>query len=237
MKSLTCLGALAISAALAGVAFAQQESPSESPPESAPREPSPRLLERFDEDGDGKLSDAERAKAREFRDQRRHEARPDDDDAPRRRGRPPRGPEGPGRDRGPGDRGPGGPDGPRGFRPPNPERLFNAFDEDKNGQLSRDEFERLMNRLRELAPPRGPDGPPHFRGPRAGGPEFDRDRPPRPRGEGNFEGRRRRPPGPPREGQEADRRPPRPESEGAPPDGKDSAPTDKPVESADGSTA
>ena len=43
-----------------------------------------------------------------------------------------RGPEG----RGPEGRGPGGPDGPP--RPPSPERLFNRFDENKDGSLSKE---------------------------------------------------------------------------------------------------
>jgi hypothetical protein len=78
-------------------------------------------------------------------------------------------------------------------------RLFKAFDEDKNEQLSPEEFEKLMGKLRELGRPgpRGPGGPPEFS--RRGGPDGrgpgPEGRPPRPRdGDRGPEGRRQRPP-------------------------------------------
>ena len=59
----------------------------------------------------------------------------------------------------------------RRHRPPNPERLFNRFDENKDGSLSKDEFKQLTDFMREhrpMGPPmawrggpgRGFDGPP-----------------------------------------------------------------------------
>ena len=47
-----------------------------------------------------------------------------------------------------------GPDGPP--PPPRPERLFNRFDENKDGSLSKDEFMKLSEFVREHRPP----GPP-----------------------------------------------------------------------------
>lgn len=59
-----------------------------------------------------------------------------------------KGAEGPrGRDRG--DRGPRGP-GAEGRRPPNPEAVFERFDENGDDQLSRDEFMKLADRMREM---------------------------------------------------------------------------------------
>jgi hypothetical protein len=214
--------ALLISATLASTALAQEDADKAPPREDRPEraEMREKMLERFDADGDGELNDEERAKAREFRQERtrggeRGEGRRG------REGRPPRGPDG---RRGPEGRGPAGPPpgGPRGPGfPPNPERLFNAYDEDKNDQLSRDEFEKLMGKLRELGRPGpgrppGPGGPPEFRR-RGGGPDGpDREgRPPRPRGEGDRgpEGRRQRPPR--EEGAEKDEGRQSPEAEAA----------------------
>jgi EF hand len=86
---------------------------------------------------------------------------------PNARGPAARGPD----DRGPQGRGrgPGGPDNPP--PPPRPERLFNRFDENKDGSLSKDEFMKLSDFMRENRPPgppmmgrggqgRGFDGPP-----------------------------------------------------------------------------
>jgi len=129
---------------------------------------------------------------------------PDDGPAARgpqnRRGRGPddRGPS----DRAPADRGPQGrgrgPGGPENAPPPppNPERLFNRFDENKDESLSKDEFMKLTEFMREhrpMGPPmmarrgraRGFDGPP----PRDG--NFDRRG-----GEGRRRGWRDGPPSP-----------------------------------------
>ena len=200
-------------ASLASVARADEdaEKPADKPP-AAEREGRPgreemhqRMLERFDEDKDGELSDDEREKAREFR--REHfgdrggrgprEGRGPDGPGPggpegrRWEGRGPGGPEG----RGPGGpgRGPGGPEG-RGFRPmgppPPPAELFKKFDADKNDQLSLEEFEKLMGHLRDRLP--GP--PPGFRGPGGPGGPGPEGRPRRGDGEGRPDRRRQRPP-------------------------------------------
>ena len=195
------LSALLISAILVSTAIAQEEADKTPPREGGPErgEMRERMLERFDADGDGELNDEERAKAREFR-QERMQGGERGEGRRGREGRPPRGPEG---RRGPGGPGPDGPPpgGPRGPGfPPNPERLFNAYDEDKNDQLSRAEFEKLMGKLRELGRPGpgrppGPGGPPELR--RRGGPDGPGadGRPPRPRDGGDRgERRRQRPP-------------------------------------------
>ncbi len=128
-----------------------------------------------------------------------------------------RGSEGRGPDRrGPeGRRGPGGPDGPP-PRMPNPERLFNRFDEDKDGSLSKEEFlnfTKFMREHRPQGPPTGMRGGPGSGEGRGFGPpargEFDR--------RGGGEGRRtRRPDGPPGP-------PNRPEGPTPPADGPDDA--------------
>jgi hypothetical protein len=67
-----------------------------------------------------------------------------------------RGPEG----RGPQGRGPGGPDGVAQF--PRPERLFNRFDENQDGSLSKEEFTNLTDFMRQrfaMWPPMGRGGP------------------------------------------------------------------------------
>jgi hypothetical protein len=196
MKRVLMMGAaVTLSAMLAGAAIAQEADKPDAPRregrgEGGDRpgreEMRERMLKEFDADKDGKLNDEEREKAREARQGRMgREGGPGEGRPPRGEGRGPEGRRGPG----PGGHdgpGPGGPPphGP-GF-PPNPMRLFNAFDADKNEQLSKDEFEKLMGKLRELMPP-----PPRFRGP--GGPDGPGPGPGRP---GFGEGRRRGPEGP-----------------------------------------
>lgn len=200
-----------------------------------------RMLERFDADKDGKLSDEEREKAREFHREQMGErgARGSEGREREGRGRGPegRGPGGPeGRrweGRGPDGPGPGGPGGgPRGPRgpeggsmgpPPAPGRLFKEFDADKNDQLSRDEFEKLMGHLRSFAP----GGPRGFRGPGGPGrPDAGPDgRPPRPRGEGEGRPGRRGP----RDGERA-------RSAAEEEKKSDSAPAEKTEEQADDKT-
>lgn len=204
-------------ASLASVAQADDETekPADKPP-AAEREGRPdreemrkRMLEHFDADKDGELSDEEREKAREFRRERfgGREGRGPDGPGP---GGPPegrrwegRGPEGRG---GPGGRGPDGPGGPGrgprgpegpgpGFRPmgppPSPEKLLKEFDADKNDQLNLEELETLLGHLHDrIGPPRGFRGPGGPGGPGAG-PE---GRPPRRDGEGRPDRRRQRPP-------------------------------------------
>jgi len=114
------------------------------------------------------------------------------DAGPADRGADDRKPRGPrrGEGRGPEGRGPGGYGPPA---PPNPERLFNRFDENKDGSLSKEEFMELTKFMREHHP-MGPS----MMGRGRSGRGFD-GQPPR----GDFQRRRgdgwRRggPPGPP----------------------------------------
>ena len=114
------------------------------------------------------------------RDDRRHEGRR----GPRgERGPEGRGPDGRGPDEGrPGGPPPRGPDDDRPPGPPNPERLFNRFDENKDSSLSKDEFMKLSDFMREHRPLAMRERMREDRDP---------DRPPR------AEGRRGRRPGPP----------------------------------------
>jgi hypothetical protein len=212
------------------------ERPAGDPPPGDPAMKQ-KLLDAFDTNKDGTIDRSEaRAIGRALRENfdigpgpggrgpegRRGPAGPPPEDGPAARGpenRRGRGPDdwGPG-DRGPArrgpddrGRGPGGPDNPPPPRP-NPERLFNRFDENKDESLSKDEFKKLTDFMREhrpMGPPmmgrggpgRGFDGPPR---------DFDR------RGEGRGRGWwRDAPPGPP------------PGPDGPPPeDGPDDAPKD-----------
>jgi Ca2+-binding EF-hand superfamily protein len=114
------------------------------------------MIEEFDADGDGELNDEERQTAREAIRERR----------------------------GGGGRGEGrGPEGRP--APPDPNALFDEFDADKDGQLSREEFTKLTETRRGFM--RG-GRPPRARGPRA---EGDRPGPPPEPRDGEFE---RRPP-------------------------------------------
>lgn len=227
MKLLRYSCAALMLASLASIARADEdaEKPADKPP-AAERESRPgreemhkRMLERFDEDKDGKLSDEEREKVREFRREQfgeRGGLGPREGRGPGARGPEGRGPDGPGpggppegrrwEGRGPGGpegRGPGGPGGPgrgpggpegRGFRPmgppPPPAELFKEFDADKNDQLSVEEFEKLMGHLRDRMP-----GPPRgFRGPGGPGGPGPEGRPHRGDSEGRPDRRRHHPP-------------------------------------------
>lgn len=210
---------------LALPAMAQPPRDGDGPPPPDP-EMKQKMLDTFDTNHDGSLDGPERRQIRramqEFfpggpegprpaaRGGREGGPPPEADRGPEGR-RGPRGEAGPPRDRerarnrerNRGDRGPEGRrgrgDGAGPPRQPRPERLFNAFDEDDNDQLSLDEFRRLTDFMRDrlaMNPPPQARG----RGPRPDGP---------PRG-GEFG--RRGPRGP--EG----RRPPRPE--GPPPEGR-----------------
>ena len=226
MSYLRQLGTLLLCVTLTSVAWGQEPEdksprPDEGRPERAERRDRERMreemLEKFDADKDGQLNDEERAKAREYRRENRDDRRPRDE----RGERPRRGPEGR-RPDGPPPSGPG-PDGPGPGGPGRPlpaMRLFEEFDKDGNDQLSRDEFERLMRRMREMGPPRrgpgGPDGPPGFRRPgRSERPDAGPEgQPPRPRERGDR-GPGRRPPRPPRDEDETGPPPRRPDVEAA----------------------
>lgn len=152
-----------------------------------------RMIERFDEDGDGKLSEDERASAREAMQARRGRGG-------ERAGRG-RGPgEGPRRGPGPGleggrrggpeargagrGRGPGGPDGPARM---DPEKVFDRIDADGDGSISREEFMAHSKTMQERFAARGGRQGPQQRGDRAGRRGPGRD------GEREFDGDRFRP--------------------------------------------
>ena len=129
-----------------------------------------KLIAEFDTDGDGKLNEEERQKARQSmreRRQNRPEGRPGSPpegrrgrkpgnqglDGPEGRPRGDRGPGGPeGRPRG--DRGPGGPEGrprgPQGHAPFDFGEMFDKFDKNSDGSLSRDEFQALTREIRQM---------------------------------------------------------------------------------------
>lgn len=88
-----------------------------------------KMLEKFDTDGDGKLSKEERSAAREARGAE---------------GRRPRGERGERGARG-GRRGPGGPVG----RMPEPAELFDRIDADGDGSVSKEQFVAFMTEMRE----------------------------------------------------------------------------------------
>lgn len=207
-----------------------------------------RILEEFDEDKSGSLDEKEREtmrtrfreraervrgerpseadrerpeagrRERERRDGERRDGernRPEGDRPPRGEGRrgPGRGPGGPG--------GPGGPRGPMGM-PPGPalDPLFNWFDGNSDGQLSREEFGALAEFVRRHAP-RRPGGPPD--GPRFGGRPDERPRGEFRRGEG------RGPDGRPRaERERRSREGERRGGEGDAPESSDKPASDKP---------
>jgi len=140
-----------------------------------------KLLEEFDADRDGELNDEERSKARE-----------------KMKGRHGKG------------RGKGGDKGRRGGRdgegPPNPEELFERFDANGDGQLSRQEFHKLSKSMREHHERQGRGKGPRGEGPgrRPGPPGDSGDRPgPRREGRPKFDPLQNpgdRPEGPPRAG-------------------------------------
>ncbi len=262
MRYLRPLSALFLSAMLAGVAWGQEADKKDSAPKDSekekaadtdkgerPERPSfeemrKKMLEKFDADKDGKLNDEERAKAREYRHEHAGEFMRERGEGERPRGpRPPRGPEGRARDgHGPDGHGPeGGPDGRRPDGPPPAMRLFDRFDEDGDGQLSRKEFERLVTRMREMGPP-GAGGPGRPGGPREWrrpgppeGPGADR-RPPRAREDGERGPERRRP-RPPRDDDDRDHgRADRPRHPDGDDHGKASESEEKDEKSADKST-
>jgi Ca2+-binding EF-hand superfamily protein len=134
-----------------------------------------RMIEEFDADGDGELNDEERQTARETMRERRGGGGRGEGRGPEGRGRGPegRGPEG------------GRPDRPA---PPDPNALFDEFDADKDGQLSREEFTKLTETRRGFMRGGRPQG---GRGPRDNVSREGGDRP-----------------GPPPERREFDRQPP-----------------------------
>ena len=227
MKYFTPILGILISSGFAASAWAEEGSGNRPSREQFRQ----KMLEEFDADGDGDLNEEERSKAREemrerFGRGRRERGGPEaggpPERGPRERGAREGGPRrGPSAERGPEGRPPRR-DGPRGpQRPPmNPDEVFDTFDVDQDGQLSREEFHRLGMAFRMAQAMRmsqlgmhmqhrgGPMGPPpprggfEDRGPRRDRPEMDergrgRDRPRGPRGfrgeEGDFRGPPERP--------------------------------------------
>jgi len=129
-----------------------------------------RMLKEFDANKDGKLDDAERAKAKE----KMREMR-----AARGSGKA-------GKVKG-GPAGAAGRKGRGGPHPPNPAEMFEKFDKDKDGKLSKDEFMEMAKAVREhmqrLGGPGRPDGA-----------RSEGRRPRGPSGSARSDGRR--PPGP-----------------------------------------
>jgi hypothetical protein len=101
------------------------------------------------------------------------------------------GPRGPDR----GDRGPRGPRG-EGFRPPSPEAVFDRFDENGDDQLSRAEFMKLADRMRQMQEGRRGGGDAdrmrerRGRRPGSAGDESSPRRPRRPRPESDSDAKR-----------------------------------------------
>ncbi len=192
MKLAIFLLGMAIAFAITSRGWAQEED--ERPRrDGAMRE---EMIKEFDADSDGKLNDDERQTAREA--MRERGDRPDG-----RRGRQGRG-QGQNRERS----GEGRP------APPDPNKLFDEFDADKDGQLSREEFMKLSETQRERRGSRPPrEGGPPRRGDknRPGPPAGDKDFGPRPPLQNQIDGT----PGQPRDGEFGPPRGPRgPESRG-----------------------
>lgn len=161
MRSNTPLLTFVTALLLAPAAAYAQEATNDQPDRPNRTERRERMIAAYDADGDGQLSDEERAKARE--------------ELGERRGRP---------DRQGGDR---NGRGPRADGPPDSGQLFDRFDENNDDQLSREEFMKLTAAMREMRERRG-GGPPGARGradrdDRPGPPRDGGDRPQRRRGD------------------------------------------------------
>ncbi len=119
-----------------------------------------KMIEKFDADGDGKLNEEERAQARKAYQAMRG-------DQGRRRG-----PRGESRPDDPARRPHWGRPCDQPYGPPDLGKLFDRFDKNEDGQLSREEFKALAHRMRGRHAHR--HGPPHEGkrgGPRPGGPD------------------------------------------------------------------
>jgi len=134
-----------------------------------------KMLDKFDADGDGQLSDAERATAREAMRGRR---------GSRAEGAQGKGSRG--KDKKKGSK--GGPGRRRQGGPPSPAKLFDKYDANGDGQLSRAEFMKLADHMRAMRKHHRQGGKQRGmrdgRGPRRGPSEDEgssgRRRPPRP---------------------------------------------------------
>lgn len=169
---------LMMSVLLTGSAWAEDEAQSNEGRAGRRAEMRQKMLEKFDADGDGELNDEERTAAREeMRSRRGDRANNDKAKAGKGRGGKAKGNRGSRRD-GQGRR--GGPGGP-----PDPGKLFDKFDANDDGQLSRAEFMKLSAEMRSQRRPRVADnrGGPRRDGSRQDGPppegrrRFERDQP------------------------------------------------------------
>jgi len=130
------LSGLVLSVLIAGAATADDDAAKKGDRNDRRAEMRQKILEEFDADGDGEMNEDERATARE--------------EMRKRRGRQGKG------DRAKGERGPkhdgrrdGRRDGRGGGRP-SPDQLFDKFDANDDGQLSRAEFMKLADRMRRM---------------------------------------------------------------------------------------
>ncbi len=196
MRATNLFLTVALSMFLTGVVNAQPES---DQTERTQRKHNPemreQMIQEFDADGDGELNDEERQTARETMRERRG------------------GPNGQAR------QGRGGPEGGRGPEGrPDPNELFDHFDENGDGQLSREEFINLIETQRQHRG--GPAGPRADRGSRPGPPEGPNRPRRRPGGEGFGPPREFDVEEPPRLREPEDRPPLRNQFDGLPREGR-----------------
>ena len=167
MRNFSPILTLVAAALLLPAAATAQDATDDKPNRAERRQ---RIIEQFDADGDGKLNEEERAKARAKQ----------------------------GNQSGKTDREGGGRQGQAG-RPqgsPDPMQLFDRFDKNNDGQLSREEFTKLTKAMREMRERRGAGSQPDRR--RAERAERDgrrvppKDRGDRPRGPRRADGDRDR---------------------------------------------
>ncbi|MCH2113474.1 MAG: collagen-like protein [Pirellulales bacterium] len=191
MRCLPSTLVLLLSVFLTGSAWAGEDLGDQSERRGRKGELRQKILDKFDADGDGRLNEDERAAARkEMQARRGGEERGGEKSRRSREGRRERGAfdgpqeRGPEERRRPNDQGLEGRGGPGGRRPPSPEKMFDRFDANEDGQLSRGEFRKLAEAERRMRDRmrggpsardfgnRGPDGDRGFRGER--GPKGDR---------------------------------------------------------------
>lgn len=163
---------LVLSVLITGTSRAEDDAPNKEDRAGRRAEMRQKMLDEFDADGDGDLSETERTTAREQMRSRRADKSKGAKGAKGSQGRKRA------TQRGKGRRGSGG--------PPDAARLFNEHDANGDGQLSREEYMKLTAAVRSSRPPHGPgqrggprsDGPPP-----AGRRRFDRDSPLQNRGD------------------------------------------------------